>query len=78
MRSAAPGCPAGALGELGWWIVAANQLGSIFFAIAAIASFVHRDGDLVAAAIANWGTLTGALCFAIAGVMQEFERPEPA
>lgn len=65
-------------GELGWWIVAANQLGSIFFAIAAVASLVHRDGDLVAAAIANWGTLTGALCFAIAGVMQRFERPEPA
>jgi hypothetical protein len=26
------------------------------------------DGDLVA----NWGTLTGALCFAVAGAMQEF------
>jgi hypothetical protein len=61
--------------ELGWWIVAVNQLGSLLFAVAAIASFVHRDGDMLAAGIANWGTLTGALCFAIAGVMQEFERP---
>ncbi len=62
--------------ELGWWIVATNQIGSLLFAVAAIASFVHRDGDLLAAGIANWGTLTGALCFAIAGVMQEFERPQ--
>jgi hypothetical protein len=62
-------------GELGWWIVATNQVGSLLFAVAAIASFVHRDGDLLAAGIANWGTLTGALCFAVAGVMQEFERP---
>jgi hypothetical protein len=64
--------------ELGWRIVAVNQLGSLLFAVAAIASFVHHDGDLLAAGIANWGTLTGALCFAIAGVMQEFERPAAA
>jgi hypothetical protein len=43
--------------------------------VAAVASFVHTDGDLVAVGIANWGTLTGALCFAIAGAMQEFEHP---
>jgi hypothetical protein len=24
---------------------------------------------------ANWATLTGALCFAIGGVMQGFDRP---
>jgi hypothetical protein len=64
--------------ELGWWIVVVNQLGSILFMVSAVASFVHRDGDLLAAGIANWGTLTGALCFAMAGVMQEFERPAPA
>lgn len=63
--------------ELGWWIVVVNQLGSVLFMVSAVASFVHRDGDLLAAGIANWGTLTGALCFAIAGVMQEFERPAP-
>jgi hypothetical protein len=63
--------------ELGWRIVAVNQLGSILFMVSAVASFVHTDGDLTAAGIANWGTLTGALCFALAGVMQEFERPQP-
>jgi hypothetical protein len=62
-------------GDLGWRIAIVNQLGSILFMVSAVASFVHTDGDLVAAGIANWGTLTGALCFAIAGGMQEFERP---
>jgi hypothetical protein len=46
--------------------------------VAAIASFVRpASGDEVAVGVANWGTLTGALCFAIAGGMQEFERPAP-
>ena len=61
--------------DLGWWIVAVNQLGSVLFMVAAVASFVRADGDMIAIDIANWGTLTGALCFAIAGVLQEFERP---
>ena len=61
--------------DLGWWIVAINQLGSILFMVSAVASFIRRDGDMIAIDIANWGTLTGALCFAVAGVLQEFERP---
>jgi len=61
--------------ELGWWIVAVNQLGSVLFMVSAVASFVHHDGEMTSEAIANWGTLAGALCFAIAGVLQEFERP---
>jgi hypothetical protein len=61
--------------ELGWRIVAVNQLGSVLFMVSAVASLIRADGDMVAVGIANWGTLTGALCFAVAGVMQEFERP---
>lgn len=61
--------------DLGWWIVAVNQLGSILFMVSAVASFVHRDGEMTSAAIANWGTLTGALGFALGGLLQEFERP---
>jgi hypothetical protein len=60
--------------DLGWRIVAVNQLGSILFMAAAVAAFVRADGDMIAIDIANWGTLSGALCFAVAGVMQEFER----
>jgi hypothetical protein len=58
-----------------WRIVAVNQLGSLLFMVSAVASLVRAEGDMIAVAVANWGTLTGALCFAAAGVMQEFERP---
>lgn len=62
--------------DLGWWIIAVNQLGSVLFMVSAVTSFVRpSSGDMVATGIANWGTLTGALCFAIAGLMQEFEHP---
>ncbi|HXS47605.1 MAG TPA: hypothetical protein VN756_09090 [Solirubrobacterales bacterium] len=62
--------------DLGWWIVAGNQLGSVLFMVAAVASFVRpSSGDELAIGLANWGTLTGALCFAVAGAMQEFEHP---
>jgi hypothetical protein len=61
--------------NLGWWIVFVNQVGSVLFMASGVASFVRADGDMIAVNIANWGTLTGALCFAVAGVMQEFERP---
>ena len=60
---------AGCRGEnLGWWIVFVNQVGSVLFMVSAVASFVRADGDMIAVGIANWGTLTGALCFAVAGV----------
>jgi hypothetical protein len=62
--------------DLDWWIVAVNQLGSVLFMFSAVASFVHRSGEALSAGIANWGTLLGALCFAIGGAMQAFERPE--
>ena len=44
--------------------------------VSAVAAFVRpSSGEELAVGIANWGTLTGALCFALAGVLQEFERP---
>lgn len=62
--------------DLGWGIVAINQVGSILFMISAIAAFTRPETmNEVNVAIANWGTLGGALCFAIGGVMQAFERP---
>jgi hypothetical protein len=62
--------------DLGWWIVGVNQIGSALFMIAAVASFVEpASAEAVNVGIANWGTLTGALCFAVAGLMQEFEHP---
>jgi hypothetical protein len=62
--------------DLGWWIVGVNQIGSVLFMVSAVASFVEpASAEAVNAGIANWGTLTGALCFAAAGLMQEFEHP---
>ncbi|MGW8949587.1 hypothetical protein [Streptomyces sp. NPDC055709] len=62
--------------DLGWWIVAVNQVGSVLFMVAALADFtLPGTGSLVNAGIANWGTLLGALCFALGGVLQAFERP---
>lgn len=61
--------------DSGWRIVAVNQLGSVLFMVSAVASFVRAEGDMIAVGIANWGTLTGALCFALAGALQEFEPP---
>ncbi len=61
--------------QFGWWVVAINQLGSVLFMVSAVASFVRADGDMIAIGIANWGTLAGALCFAVAGIVQELERP---
>ncbi|GGR76988.1 hypothetical protein GCM10010269_15260 [Streptomyces humidus] len=62
--------------DLGLWIVAVNQLGSVLFMVSALAAYTSpTTGSLVNADIANWGTLTGALCFSLAGVLQLGEHP---
>jgi hypothetical protein len=62
--------------DLGWWIAVVNQLGSALFMVAAVAAFVRPStGDELAVGVANWGTFAGAACFALAGAMQELERP---
>ncbi|MEU8840412.1 hypothetical protein AB0D97_14960 [Streptomyces roseus] len=62
--------------SLGWWVVAVNQLGSVLFMISALAAFTRpATGSLVNTDIANWGTLSGALCFSFGGILQAFERP---
>lgn len=62
--------------SLGWWIVAVNQLGSVLFMVSALAAYTRpATGSPVNIDIANWGTLAGALCFSVGGVLQMFERP---
>jgi hypothetical protein len=64
--------------DLGWAIVAINQAGSILFMASALAAFTRPlTGSEVNVDVANWGTLTGAICFAIGGVMQAFDTPAP-
>jgi hypothetical protein len=62
--------------ELGWWVVAVNQLGSILFFLAGIAAFTRPATDsALDAGLVNWGTFAGAVCFALGGVMQVFDKP---
>ncbi|MFI8287596.1 hypothetical protein ACIGBL_00490 [Streptomyces sp. NPDC085614] len=62
--------------DLGWWIVAVNQLGSVLFMVSAVTAFVRPStGALVSVAVTNWGTLLGAVCFSAGGVLQYYERP---
>ncbi|MEV5133642.1 hypothetical protein ACN6K8_001766 [[Kitasatospora] papulosa] len=62
--------------DLGWWIVAVNQLGSALFMASALADFTRPATESVLNIdIADWGTLTGALCFSVGGVLQFFEHP---
>ncbi|MFG2989120.1 hypothetical protein ACGFZK_07435 [Streptomyces sp. NPDC048257] len=62
--------------SLGWWVVAVNQFGSVLFMVSALAAFTRpATGSLVNVGIANWATLTGALCFSVGGVLQLYERP---
>ena len=62
--------------DLGWGVVAINQLGSILFMISALAAFIRPEtSSVVNIDVANWGTFTGAVCFAVGGVMQAFDRP---
>lgn len=62
--------------DLGWWIVGINQAGSILFILAGIAAFTRpATSDALNAGLVNWGTFAGAVCFAVGGVLQMFERP---
>ena len=68
--------PRGRRADLGWWIAVVNQCGSVLFMVSAIAAFVRpATGDELAVGIANWACFAGSSCFAVAGAMQEFERP---
>ena len=65
--------------ELGWWIAALNQFGSYLFLVSALAAFINPEtSSAVNEQVANWGTFGGALCFAIGGLLQAFERPRTA
>lgn len=61
---------------VGWWVVAVNQVGSVLFFLAGIAAFTRpATSSAVDAGLVNWGTFTGAACFAVGGVIQAFDTP---
>ncbi len=53
--------------SLPWWIAWLNMLGSVFFMLSAIASFVlPSSGGVINEPVANTGTFLGAVCFFVA------------
>ena len=57
--------------ERDWWIAAVNQVGSVLFLLAGLAAFVRPAvSEPVNVGLVNWGTFAGAVCFAVAGIIQ--------
>lgn len=55
--------------DSGWWGAHINMIGCIAFAISAVGAFVLTNGSAEDAAVANWGTFIGALCFFVASMI---------
>ncbi len=63
--------------EIGWWVVAVNQVGSVLFFLAGLAAYTRPStSTVIDLGVVNWGTFLGALCFVAGGVIQAFDRPE--
>ncbi|MGW2092968.1 hypothetical protein [Promicromonospora sukumoe] len=63
--------------DLGWWVVAVNQLGSVLFFLAGLAAFTRpATSTVVDVGLVNWGTFGGAVCFVVGGALQLAERPD--
>jgi len=57
--------------ERDWWITVVNQLGSVLFILAGLAAYVRpATSEPVNVGLVNWGTFAGAVCFAVAGIVQ--------
>lgn len=52
-----------------FWAGHINLLGCIAFGVAAVGSFINSSGSTVDAALGNWGTFIGALCFLISSAI---------
>jgi hypothetical protein len=58
-------------GERDWWVGVVNQVGSVLFLLAGLAAFVRpATSEPVNVGLVNWGTFAGAVCFAVAGIVQ--------
>ncbi|MFD1827073.1 MULTISPECIES: hypothetical protein [Mumia] len=53
-------------GERQWWSAQINLVGCVAFAISAVGAYILPGGDSVNNAVANVGTLIGAVCFFMA------------
>ncbi len=74
----AHGCYRWTPGEISWWIVYLNMLGSLLFALSLAGSFLLTDGSALAPRIAILSTFAGAMCFFIAAYLLIPESQEKA
>jgi hypothetical protein len=57
-------------------MVAVNEVGSMLLFLAGLAAFTRpATSAVVDEGLVNWGTFAGAVCFAVGGILQLFERP---
>ena len=64
--------------QVDWWVVAVNQIGSVLFFLAGLAAFTRpATSRAVDIGLVNWGTFAGAVCFAVGGLIQVFDKPTP-
>lgn len=57
-------------GDVSWWIVVLNLLGSVFFGLSAIGAFTSpTSGEVVGLRLDNGGTILGGVCFFVAAAM---------
>lgn len=52
-----------------WWSTWLNMLGSIAFALSAVASYIAPSGEELNTELVNSGTFVGALCFLVAALL---------
>ena len=65
------------LHEIGWWVVAVNQVGSVLFFLAGVAAYTRPiSSTAINLDVVNWGTFLGAVCFVIGGVIQAYDKPD--
>ncbi|MFZ2512075.1 MAG: hypothetical protein WAW85_13430 [Gordonia sp. (in: high G+C Gram-positive bacteria)] len=55
--------------KVDFWAGQVNFLGCIAFGVAAVGGFINSSGSTVDAAMSNWGTFIGALCFLVASAI---------
>lgn len=59
---------------VGWWIAGLNLGGSVAFGVSAVAArYLRATGQIANLAVANLGTLVGAVCFLVGAVLLPVE-----
>jgi len=63
-------------GNKAWWAVVTNFIDCVAFGISAVGAFILSSGDVMSAAVANWGTFIGAICFFLTSliVLPQWDR----